>query len=517
MTAHAQSDPLLSVALVVRNAATTLPETIKSIQPIADQIVVLDTGSTDETPETAIGLDAEIVQRPWDDDFAAARNACLSHLRGRWVLWLDAGERVPEDHGRRLRSMLKEKGAADQAYRMFVWVPQGGGAISAEQVAQIRLMPNHPSLRFVGRVREDVLASLTELNIEVESLAERIERTEREHDQQIKLQRARRNLRLADLQIRQHGPSARMFNCVGEALHRLGEAEQAAEMFSQAVAHGRGGSADQLEGFYGLLTTLDSPPRRELQITTCLKGLETFPLDAQLLCAMGGYLQAQGQLDLAVRAYQTAFEHGQVNPEVWHLDEIHDITAACCALALQLQSKDAEALQTLNRAWERLPASGRIARHLLQLHARYGRRDEAMAVVDRMDVPPGQREAFTAAVRGACLAAQRNWIAAKAYLQTAYAAGLDDPFCLRWLSVVLLSLGDAAAAEPVLQHWERTDPGNAEVQQYLAALDDAGPSASVADESARRVRVDAPAAGQPPRPSETVDAPQRDAQITPEP
>src|SRR5436190_5783574 len=84
--------PRLSVAMIVRSCQEELAATLRSVRDLADELVILDTGSTDGTREVASQFAALVIQQPWQDDFAAARNACLKHVSGEWVLWLDAGE-----------------------------------------------------------------------------------------------------------------------------------------------------------------------------------------------------------------------------------------------------------------------------------------------------------------------------------------------------------------------------------------------------------------------------------------
>ena len=85
---------LLSVCMIVRDEAEALPETLACLAPPVDELVVVDTGSRDATLEIARGAGARLIEVPWQDDFAAARNAALAAARGRWCLALDADERV---------------------------------------------------------------------------------------------------------------------------------------------------------------------------------------------------------------------------------------------------------------------------------------------------------------------------------------------------------------------------------------------------------------------------------------
>jgi len=106
----------LSVAMIVKNEAAALGHGLASIRGLWDELVVLDTGSTDGTPDLARSFGARVEAFAWVDDFAAARNAGLALCTGDWVLVLDADEAVdPADHAR-LRAACGEGGPA--AYRL---------------------------------------------------------------------------------------------------------------------------------------------------------------------------------------------------------------------------------------------------------------------------------------------------------------------------------------------------------------------------------------------------------------
>lgn len=480
--------PRLSIVLIVRDAEELIVTTLRSISSIADEIVVADTGSSDQTVDRAKAHSVKVIQVPWIDSFSAARNQCFTHVQGDWLLWLDAGEHFVDDAAQQLRSFIDQGADPSRAYMMLISVPRSRETIAGEQVAQVRLVPNNPSIRFHGRIRETLFDSVQSLGLSVEGLPWRIHRPPSDNDPQLKISKARRNLRLAELEMSELGPGPRLLNCKGDALQILQDSEGAQRCFSQSIAASKPGSAEMLEAYYGLLTALDGiDETREKQLTTCLQGLEAFPLDAQLLCAMGGYLQSQGRLDLACRAYQTAYQHGQVDPQTWHLKDINQIAAVCYSLALQLQNNDKMAQKSLEEALDANRKSERIRRHLIELYVKQGHRDKALKLVDQRPLPVAQRESLRSGIRGACLASQNNWPAAKAYLQAAFRAGCRDPICLRWYAVTLVAVGDNSNAKMVLNEWAKVDPANAEVQRLLQTPLNQMPKDSVPD---RSVRID---------------------------
>lgn len=78
----------VSVCLMIRNEEAALPGCLQSIAGLADEIVVVDTGSTDRTKEIAARFGAKVFDFAWCDDFAAARNECIRHATGDWIFWM---------------------------------------------------------------------------------------------------------------------------------------------------------------------------------------------------------------------------------------------------------------------------------------------------------------------------------------------------------------------------------------------------------------------------------------------
>lgn len=464
----------LSVAIIARDEAAVLAETIESVRDIADDIFVLDTGSTDDTVRIAEKAGARVATATWTDDFSFARNCALDQIDSDWVLWLDAGEILPVDSKALLREFVDREADPNRVYMLMVVVPSADPSSSAEQAARMRLLPNHPELRYRGRIREDLTTSIEQLELGVDMAPGRIGRHRRDNQATRKASKARRNLRIvsAECQAMEKLP-VRLLLVAGEAFSDLQEIDKARQAFLQATQQAERGSTELLDAYYGLLTTFDGLPElRDQQLTIGLEALEIFPLDAQLLCAMGSYLQVQNRLDLAERSFETAVKYGQVNLETWHLAEIAEMAVVCLALTQQISGRNEDSREVLLDALRRFPDSIRIRRHLIDLVVKLGRTEEALELV-RPLIKATQADPWRNAVIGACKAAEKDWLQALGYLQSAYVGGCHDPFCLRWLVVTLISNGQMEAARPVLDEWLQREPTSAEALAYLDRMNTA--------------------------------------------
>src|SRR6202034_1281148 len=99
--------PLVSGCLITKNEEADIAECLGSLQGgFVDEVVIYDTGSTDDTIRIARDLGATVIEGYWDDDFARARNAALAYCRGEWIAWLDADETLVCDDTDALRQLL---------------------------------------------------------------------------------------------------------------------------------------------------------------------------------------------------------------------------------------------------------------------------------------------------------------------------------------------------------------------------------------------------------------------------
>src|SRR4051794_30917732 len=119
--------PLLSACLIVKDEEDLLPECLASLAGAVDEIVVYDTGSADRTIEIAEAAGAVVLRGYWDDDFSRARNAALDACTGRWILHVDADERLVGD-GPALRRRLANASGGELNLPIDNAAPAGPGS-----------------------------------------------------------------------------------------------------------------------------------------------------------------------------------------------------------------------------------------------------------------------------------------------------------------------------------------------------------------------------------------------------
>lgn len=298
MSAHPVQH-LVSAALIVRDEAAVLAECLESIRPVVDEIVVLDTGSVDDSPMIAERAGARVSHRPWADDFAAARNAALELCRGQWILYIDADERLTPTTRTAMEALLV--GAPEVAFRLLLR-PFTGATLYREY----RLWRNDPRIRFEGAIHEKVVPS-------IHAVAEAdgrpispcdllLDHVGYEGDQ---TRKHRRNLPLLRRQLETEPDNLFNWHHLARVLSGLGEQEESERVLVHAIEVAR---AKPLPDPAGVLAYA------ELVATRLARGddagellaeaRERYPtnwvlrwLEARILVAAGAYVEALDHLD----------------------------------------------------------------------------------------------------------------------------------------------------------------------------------------------------------------------------
>ncbi len=154
----------LSLVLIAKNEAAHLCRCLESAKDIADEMIVVDTGSSDGTSAIALDYGARVLNFHWCDDFSAARNLGLEAARGRWILVLDADEYLLETSVIALRELISKP--ADCAYHLLNKSSSDGGKTGMAGKI-VRLFPNRPDVRFEWPVHEQVVTSLHRAGIQI--------------------------------------------------------------------------------------------------------------------------------------------------------------------------------------------------------------------------------------------------------------------------------------------------------------------------------------------------------------
>ena len=148
----------ISACYIVKNEAKNLAKSIKSLKNQVNDIVVVDTGSTDNTIVVARKLGAKVYSFPWQDDFSKARNFALSKAKGEWLVLLDADEYFTSKTAGNIRQVIRQAQQADGLLIQMVNYDVDKAEIQ-DYFYQLRIVRNQQGLHYEGKIHEELKLS----------------------------------------------------------------------------------------------------------------------------------------------------------------------------------------------------------------------------------------------------------------------------------------------------------------------------------------------------------------------
>ena len=271
--------PLLSLAMMVKDEERFLEDALASAKPVVDEMIVVDTGSTDRTVEIARDMGATVSHFDWCDDFSAARNATLERATGHYILVLDAderlrgpGDRAPDADG--LRSLLRpgpkhpyEGISLEVVNTRLDGTPMNG-------FHSVRVFPNDRRLGYRGRVH-NAFGPLVDGAPRVSArifAGVRVMHLGYDPDLYVERKKAERSLPLIERTVAEE-PDNRQFRFyLGREYLLLGRLDAAIEQLTRTVRETlRDGSGPLVEATVHLMRAMARAERPAPEMLTLLK------------------------------------------------------------------------------------------------------------------------------------------------------------------------------------------------------------------------------------------------------
>ena len=223
----------ISLCMIVKDEEEMLPGCLEPVKDAVNEIVIVDTGSSDRTIEIAESFGARVISFPWNGSFSDARNVSLDAATGDWVIYLDADEHMQPEDAPLLRA-LAGRTWREGFYLVETNYTGGDEAGSAVTHMAMRMFRNRPAYRFEGRIHEQKTAAMPTY------MSERFEMTNIRlcHYGYLKSvidarEKSARNLELLEQEEREAHSPFTSFN-VGSEYLALGRIAEAREHFERS-------------------------------------------------------------------------------------------------------------------------------------------------------------------------------------------------------------------------------------------------------------------------------------------
>jgi glycosyltransferase involved in cell wall biosynthesis len=298
----------ISLCMIVKNEEKNLRRCLQSVMNAVDEIIIVDTGSTDKTCEIARQFGALVEHFEWNGSFSDARNQSLAKARGEWILFLDADEELAPESTAVLHRLVEDSSISGYSLRIENYVGDAGAAELYPDLV-FRLFRNRPEHRFQGAIHEQIACVIRQHDPEAKfGLAEDfIIRHYGYLTQQItEKDKKSRNLRMLEAEFRKNPDDKLLRYHYGVELYGLGNSRQAAFEFIKA------GSDVDVNTIYlpklmrYLVLCYYGDKNYEDALNIIKQGLGWFPAYADLYYYQGQIYYEQEEYGLAYDAFARA-------------------------------------------------------------------------------------------------------------------------------------------------------------------------------------------------------------------
>jgi len=304
----------LSLCMIVKDEEEMLPRCLAAVVSAVDEIVIVDTGSTDRTVEIAHEFNAIVIEKEWTGSFSDARNASFEAATGDWIMYLDADEVLVADDVDRLRNLT------GRTWREAFYLVEtsytgelGDGAAITNNA--LRVFRNRPQYRFTGRLHEQIAHNLPVYAAgRIEQSSVRIEHYGYLGAVRDAKEKSRRNLDLLKAQQAESPTDAFLHFNLGTEYSVIGDYTSALTEFEQAWSLVKGQGQEDRDFVPALLqrlvTALRHCGRPVEAIARADEALERFPGFTDMVFVQGLAALALNREDAAIGYWQRCIEMG---------------------------------------------------------------------------------------------------------------------------------------------------------------------------------------------------------------
>jgi len=162
-----QNIPTISLCMIVKNEEDVIGRCLDCVQGIVDEIIVVDTGSNDDTKEIVKGYTSKLYDFPWIDDFAAARNFAFSKATKSYILWLDADDVILEADREKFLVLKNTFDPSIDSVTMHYHLSQDENGQITSSLRRSRLVKRANNFKWIGAVHEYLEVGGSIINSEV--------------------------------------------------------------------------------------------------------------------------------------------------------------------------------------------------------------------------------------------------------------------------------------------------------------------------------------------------------------
>ena len=212
----------ISACYIVKNGEKDLRRSLESLAKYVDEIIVVDTGSTDGTVAVAEEFGAKIFHEPWQNDFSTPRNVAIREATGDWIVFLDADEYFVNDTAKNLHTIVNMAQRAKQRGMCLniVNIDVDNNNKIMDETHVVRMFENSPNIHYVGKIHEEIYFDDKLLSCAMVS-ANLLKIFHTGYSKSVNISKAKRNLKLLLEELDTTDRPERIYSYLADVYHML--------------------------------------------------------------------------------------------------------------------------------------------------------------------------------------------------------------------------------------------------------------------------------------------------------
>lgn len=311
----------LSLCMIVKNEEMSIGRCLSSVRNIVDEMIIVDTGSTDKTMEIAKSFGSKVLDFEWNDNFSDARNYSLKHATGDWILLMDADDELDEENKLKIINLLSEDKPVD-AYFLVTLSYLGEEACSeVSKNLNVRLIRNKRGYYFSGMIHEQIYSNILRVNPDARIENKDISINHYGYlNKNIELhEKRKRNMKILEKELEAHPDSSfNLFNMGTEYL-ALGDHKNALNFYERAYERFNPNEGYSTKLIFKMVHCLLIMGRSEEAIGIIEEALKFYPeftdlehLQAIAYCQTGQFMNAVRHLRNCIKMGEAPFYYNML-------------------------------------------------------------------------------------------------------------------------------------------------------------------------------------------------------------
>ncbi len=373
----------ISAVTIAKNEEQNIGRWLQSVKHYADEVIVVDTGSTDNTVSIAEAAGARVAYFPWINDFAAAKNFALEQATGQWIAFFDADEYYSDEDAKKVRPLLERLNPRLRTVgvmQKLLNIDKDKHNSLISMTYQLRLFRRLPDIMYKGKIHEG-LTGIKEKHRDL-FMDEELKILHTGYSSSLVKEKCQRNLEVLLKEISSRGHRAGDYNYLSDCYYGMGDYEKAIDYAEKHISSGEILAADETSTHINLITSryiLNQPTARILP--DCQRAIKLFPQTASFQLLLGISYFRENDYPASARWFDEGFNLLKNAQQQAKLDPVAKVTGANTGenflpisyfqrgLIYEFQGNLAKALEYVSASLKEYPFNSEYLSELLKLLA----------------------------------------------------------------------------------------------------------------------------------------------------